>query len=76
MAGRPTGRPFLASVNFLANHIPVQAPDGYIARYSATAYQRRLDRDRVPRAATARRRLGIVPAGTPMVTMSTTPGLE
>lgn len=26
-------KPFLASINFLANHIPVQAPDADIARY-------------------------------------------
>ncbi len=32
-AGRPSGKPFLASVNFLANHIPVQAPDADIAAY-------------------------------------------
>ncbi len=24
---RASGKPFLASINFLANHIPVQAPD-------------------------------------------------
>src|SRR3546814_8567681 len=34
-AGRASGKPFLASINFLANHIPVQAPDSDIARYSA-----------------------------------------
>ncbi|PMZ79181.1 sulfatase-like hydrolase/transferase, partial [Pseudomonas sp. FW306-2-11AD] len=33
-AGRGSGKPFFASVNFLANHIPVQAPDAYIARYA------------------------------------------
>src|SRR3546814_648569 len=34
-ADRKSGKPFLASINFLANHIPVQAPDSDIARYSA-----------------------------------------
>ncbi|MCM0001266.1 MAG: sulfatase-like hydrolase/transferase [Erythrobacter sp.] len=28
------GRPFYASINFLANHIPVQAPDADLARYA------------------------------------------
>jgi arylsulfatase/uncharacterized sulfatase len=32
-SGRASGKPFLASVNFLANHIPVQAPDADIAYY-------------------------------------------
>src|SRR5258706_1677482 len=58
-AGRSTARPFFASVNFLANHIPVQAPDAYIARYR-TAY-----RDGWTAIRTARRdraaALGIVP---------------
>src|SRR3546814_6479928 len=34
-SGAASGKPFLASVNFLANHIPVQAPDSDIARYAA-----------------------------------------
>src|SRR3546814_19570173 len=34
-ADRKSGKPFLASLNFLANHIPVQATDSAIARYSA-----------------------------------------
>ena len=69
--GRASGKPFLASINFLANHIPVQAPDSDIARYSAM-YQdgwTALREARAKRAAA----LGIVPAGVPMVTMSTTP---
>ena len=70
-AYRKSGKPFLASINFLANHIPVQAPDSDIARYSAM-YQdgwTALREARAKRAAA----LGIVPAGVPMVTMSTTP---
>ena len=69
-ADRGSGKPFLASINFLANHIPVQAPDSDIARYSAM-YR---DGWTALREARARRAaaLGIVPAGAPMVTMSTT----
>lgn len=68
--GRASGRPFFASINFLANHIPVQAPDAYIARYR-TAYDggwTALRTARRDRAAA----LGIIPAGTPMVTMAST----
>jgi arylsulfatase A-like enzyme len=32
---RAAGKPFFASVNFLANHTPVQAPDSDIARYAS-----------------------------------------
>jgi arylsulfatase A-like enzyme len=69
-ADRASGKPFLASVNFLANHIPVQAPDSDIARY-AELYQ---DGWTALRAARAKRAaaLGIVPAGVPIVTMPTT----
>lgn len=70
-ADRASGKPFLASINFLANHIPVQAPDSDIARYSAL-YK---DGWTALRAARAKRAaaLGITPAGAPMVTMATTP---
>jgi arylsulfatase A-like enzyme len=70
-ADRKSGKPFLASINFLANHIPVQAPDSDIARYSAM-YK---DGWTALRAARAKRAamLGIVPAGVPIVTMATTP---
>ena len=68
--GRSAGKPFFASINFLANHIPVQAPDAYIARYRAAydggwAAIRAARRDRAAA-------LRIVPAGTPMVTMGST----
>lgn len=33
-SGNASGKPFLASVNFLANHIPIQAPDADIAAYA------------------------------------------
>ena len=70
-ADRASGKPFLASINFLANHIPVQAPDSDIARYAAM-YQ---DGWTALRAARARRAaaLGIISADTPMVAMPTTP---
>ena len=69
--GRASGKPFLASINFLANHIPVQAPDSDIARYSAMYRDgwTALREARAKRAAA----LGIVPSGVPMVTMPTTP---
>src|SRR5690606_424126 len=69
--GRAGGKPFFASINFLANHIPVQAPDSDIARYSSM-YQdgwAALREARAKRAAA----LGIMPAGAPMAPMSTTP---
>lgn len=70
-ADRASGKPFLASVNFLANHIPVQAPDSDIARYAAMYKDgwTALREARAKRAAA----LGIVPAGIPIVTMGTTP---
>jgi len=70
-ADRKTGKPFLASVNFLANHIPVQAPDSDIARYSAMYRDgwTALREARAKRAAA----LGVMPAGVPIVTMPTTP---
>ena len=70
-ADRKSGKPFLASINFLANHIPVQAPDSDIARYSAM-YQGGWTALREARARRAAA-LGIMPAGAPMVTMPTTP---
>ncbi|GAA0308149.1 arylsulfatase AtsA [Sphingomonas oligophenolica] len=69
-AGRSSGKPFFASVNFLANHIPVQAPDAYIARYRS-AYDKGWTATRAARRDRAAA-LGIVPAGAPMVTMGTT----
>jgi arylsulfatase A-like enzyme len=69
-AGRASGKPFFASVNFLANHIPVQAPDAYIARYRA-AYDGGWTAIRTARRDRAAA-LGVVPAGTPMTTMAST----
>lgn len=69
-SGSQSGKPFFAYVGFQANHVPLQAPrefnDKYKGRYKDgwTA----LRKERRDRAAA----LGLVPAGTPMVTMSTT----
>lgn len=68
--GRASGKPFFASVNFLANHIPVQAPDSYVARYART-YRFGWDEIRKERRERAIA-LGIIPADAPMVRMSST----
>ncbi len=68
--GRASGRPFLASINFLANHIPVQAPDADIARY-AGGYRDgwgALRRARAAGAAAA----GVMPADVAMARMAST----
>ncbi len=65
-----SGKPFLASVNFLANHIPVQAPDADIARY-AKRYQSGWTVLRQERRAGAMAR-GVMPQGMAMVTMPST----
>lgn len=67
---RRSGKPFLASLNFLANHIPVQAPDADIARYRGR-YDRGWTQLRESRRAGAIAK-GVMPAGMPMVTMPTT----
>lgn len=69
-ADRASGRPFLASLNFLANHIPVQAHDADIARYAGRyrAGWTALRQERLRRAVAA----GVVPAGTAAVAMATT----
>ena len=69
-AGKPSGKPFLASVNFLANHIPVQAPDADIAAYKAR-YSAGWTALRASRRAGAIAR-NMVPADVAMVTMDTT----
>ncbi len=69
-AGQLSGKPFLASLNFLANHIPLQAPDADIAAYrgryadgwTALRNQRRA-------GAIAK---GVIAPGTAMVTMAST----
>ena len=67
--GKASGKPFLASVNFLANHIPVQAPDADLAAYAGryTAGWTALRNQR--RAGAVAR--GVMPVGVAMVTMNT-----
>ncbi len=69
-SGRASGKPFLASINFLANHIPIQASDADIAayrgRYDAGWTALRLARRD---GAVAK---GVMPAGVRMVAMRTT----
>lgn len=69
-SGHSSGRPFFASINFMANHIPVQAPAAYLRRYAGryTGGWTTLRAERAARAAA----LGIVPGGTQRVTMATT----
>ena len=68
--GSASGKPFLASLNFIANHIPVQAPDADIARY-AGRYQSGWTALRTERRAGAIAK-GVMPAGMAMVTMPST----
>lgn len=65
---RTSGKPFLASVNFLANHIPVQAPDADIARY-AGRYRHGWTALRAERSARAVAR-GVIPPDAARVTMA------
>ncbi|KPF79738.1 arylsulfatase [alpha proteobacterium AAP81b] len=63
-------RPFFASINFLANHIPVQAPDADIA-----AYRGRYDTGWTALRAARRARTiaaGVMPADVGLVTMDST----
>jgi arylsulfatase A-like enzyme len=69
-ADEASGKPFLASINFLANHIPVQAPDADIAAY-ARRYAAGWTALREQRRARAIA-LGIMPAGVRMGTMKST----
>ncbi|MBK8629464.1 MAG: arylsulfatase [Sphingomonadales bacterium] len=65
-----SGKPFLASINFLANHIPIQARDADIAAY-AGRYTQGWTAMREARRASAMAK-GVMPAGMRMVTMNTT----
>ncbi|MBP6441117.1 MAG: arylsulfatase, partial [Sphingorhabdus sp.] len=68
-SGKASGKPFLASVNFIANHIPVQARDAdiaaYAGRYNAGWAVLRKER----RAAAIAK--GVMPADVRTVTMNT-----
>ena len=65
-----SAKPFLAYVGFQANHVPLQAPAEFIAKYKGRYDQgwTALRQARRDRAAA----LGLVPANTPMVTLPTT----
>ena len=65
-----SGKPFLAYVGFQANHVPVQAPAEFVAKYKGRYDQgwTALREARRDRAAA----LGLVPANTPMATLPTT----
>ena len=67
--GKASGKPFLASVNFIANHIPVQARDADIAAY-AGRYNAGWTVLRNERRAAAIAK-GVMPVGVPTVTMNT-----
>jgi arylsulfatase/uncharacterized sulfatase len=67
--GRASGKPFLASVNFIANHIPVQARDADIAAY-AGRYNAGWTALRKERRAAAIAK-GVMPADVAMVAMGT-----
>lgn len=64
-------KPFLAYIGFQANHAPIQAPAEFIAKYKGryNAGWTALRQTRRDRAAA----MGLVPAGTPMVSMGSTP---
>lgn len=63
-------QPFFASINFLANHIPIQAPDGDLARYRGQYEQGwdALRRERARRVV----ELGLLPADLRFIRMDTT----
>ena len=69
-SGKDSGKPFLASVNFLANHIPVQAPDADIAAYKGQYDKGWTALRGARRDGTIAK--GVMPPGVPMVTMATT----
>ena len=69
-SGARDKKPFFAYVAFQANHIPLQAPPEFIAKYKGR-YDKGwtvLRQERRDRAIA----LGLIPKDTPMVTMSTT----
>ena len=69
-AGRQDGKPFLASINFLANHIPIQASDADIAPYRGrydTGWTALREQRRAGAIAA-----GVMPDGMAMVRMNTT----
>ena len=73
-SNRGDGRPFFAYVPFQAVHIPVQAPQEYIDRYEGVYNDgwTALREERLARAIA----VGIVPTGSSMVTMASTPNWD
>ncbi len=69
-AGAASGKPFFAYVGFQANHVPVQAPQAFVAKYKGR-YDAGWTALREARRAKAAE-LGLVPKDAPMVTMGTT----
>lgn len=69
-SGRDSDQPFFSYIAFQANHIPVQAPQSFIDKYRGK-YDQGWTVLRQQRQAKAIE-LGLIPAGTPMVTMDTT----
>lgn len=68
-SGAQSGKPFFAYVAFQANHVPIQAPRAFIDKYKGR-YDAGWDALRLARRDRAAA-LGLVPAGTPLVTMRT-----
>lgn len=66
---KATGKPFFASVNFIANHIPVQARDADIAAYAGRYHYGWTTLRKERRAAAITK--GVMPAGVRTVTMNT-----
>lgn len=66
---KATGKPFFASVNFIANHIPVQARDADIAAYAGRYHYGWTTLRKERRAAAITK--GVMPAGARTVTMNT-----
>ena len=64
------GKPFFAYLGFQANHVPIQAPRAFVEKYRGK-YKDGWDALREQRRKSAAA-LGIIPANTPMVRMSTT----
>jgi arylsulfatase/uncharacterized sulfatase len=69
--GAPNGKPFFASINFLANHIPVQAPDADIAHY-ADKYQAGWDHLRQSRQRSIVQK-GLIAPNKPMTDITAVP---
>ncbi len=68
-SGKGSGKPFFAYVAFQANHVPIQAPQNFIDKYKGRydAGWDVLRQQRRDKAAS----LGLIPAGTPFTTMTT-----